>query len=135
MNLVIECDSHMVKRTWPVRPSKEQGSDQRFIRDDENGITFIGEGCWGAPLRKNDDDKQWTRASDSFNQVNWMVVSEEKITVRSVKVDNIQNSKMVTDDNPFETPEGMEIWSPDSGKIVNVLPRKLKIQEDQAAQN
>ena len=42
---------------------------------------------------------------------------------------------MVTDDNPFETPEGMEIWSPDSGKIVNVLPRKLKIQEDQAAQN
>ena len=135
MNLVIECDSHMVKRTWPVRPSKEQGSDQGFIRDDENGITFIGEGCWGAPLRKNDDDKQWTRASDSFNQVNWMVVSEEKITVRSVKVDNIQNSKMVTDDNPFETPEGMEIWSPDSGKIVNVLPRKLKIQEDQAAQN
>ena len=78
-------------------------------------------------------DKQWIRRVQ-IHRVNWMVVSEEKITVRSVKVDNI-NSKMVTDDNPFETPEGMEIWSPDSGKIVNVLPRKLKIQEDQAAQN
>ena len=65
----------------------------------------------------------------------WMVVSEEKITVRSVKVDNIQNSKMVTEDDPFKTPEGMEIWSPDSGKIVTVLPRKSKNQEEQAVQN
>ena len=74
------------------------------------------------------------RQTVSIRSTGWLSV-KEKITVRSVKVDNIQNSKMVTDDNPFETPEGMEIWSPDSGKIVNVLPRKLKIQEDQAAQN
>ena len=126
MNLVIECDSHTVKRTWPVRPSKEKGSTEGFIRDDENGITFIGEGCWGAPLRKNDDDKEWTRASDSFNQVNWIVVNTDKITVRSVKVDNIKNSKVINCEKPFDTPEGMEIWNPETGKIVTVLPRKFK---------
>ena len=64
-----------------------------------------------------------------------MVVSEEKITVRSVKVDNIKNSKVINDEEPFKTPEGMEIWSPDSGKVVTILPRKSKNQDDQTVQN
>ena len=46
----------------------------------------------------------------------------------------IKNSKVINDEEPFKTPEGMEIWSPDSGKIVTVLPRKSK-QDDQTVKN
>ncbi|MDG2125771.1 MAG: chitobiase/beta-hexosaminidase C-terminal domain-containing protein [Verrucomicrobiales bacterium] len=123
MDLAIECDSHVVKRTWPVRPTNEPGSDQGFIRDDEFGITFIGEGCWGAPLRRNDDNKNWTRASDSFNQVNWVCVTPEKIFARSIKADSVEAAGSVDPSNPFTLPEGMELWEPETGGIVTLLPR------------
>ncbi|MFT5110533.1 MAG: hypothetical protein ACI8XO_005131 [Verrucomicrobiales bacterium] len=123
MDLAIECDSHVVKRTWPVRPSNEPGSDQGFIRDDAFGITFIGEGCWGAPLRRNDDDKKWTRASASFNQVNWVCVTPEKIFSRTIKVDSAEDAGAIDPADPFALPEGMEIWEPDTGAVVTLLPR------------
>ncbi len=123
VELAVECDSHVVKRTWPLRPSTEPGSEMGFIRDDQNGTTFIGEGCWGAPLRANDDDKVWTRASGSFNQVNWIQVTPEKLTTRTVKVDSIDDVTGAIDPaDPFKIPEGLEIWEPESGAAVTVLP-------------
>ncbi len=115
MNLAIECDSHVVKRTWPVRPSNEPGSDQGFIRDDEFGTTFIGEGCWGAPLRPADDPKEWTRDHGSFNQVNWICVTPRWISARSVMVDSIEKSAAIDPKFPFESPRGMKIWEPENG--------------------
>lgn len=124
LDLAIECDSHVVKRTWPVRPSNEPGSDQGFIRDDANGITFIGEGCWGAPLRANNDDKTWTRASDSFNQVSWLCISPKVLFARTIKVDSIDKATSEIDPkNPFDLPEGLEIWEPESGAVVHLMPR------------
>ena len=123
MDLAVECDSHVVKRTWPVRPSNEPGSEQGFIRDDEFGITFIGEGCWGAPLRRNDDNKSWTRASDSFNQVNWICVTPEKMYARSIKADSADAAGSIDPNDPFALPEGMELWEPETGGIVTLTPR------------
>ena len=123
MDLAIECDSHVVKRTWPVKPSNGPGSDQGFIRDDAFGITFIGEGCWGAPLRRNNDDKQWTRASDSFNQVSWICVTPEKLFARTVKVDSSDSASAADPEDPFKLPAGVEIWEPDTGAVVTILPR------------
>ncbi len=123
MDLAIECDSHVVKRTWPLRPSNEPGSDQGFIRDDAHGTTFIGEGCWGAPLRANDDDKKWTRASGSFNQVDWICVTPNMLTARTVKVDGIDSASTVDPEEPFKLPEGMEIWEPEGGAVVMLTPR------------
>ena len=57
VNLVIECDAHTVKTTWPDRPSTGSGSDEGFVRDDSNGTVYAGEGCWGAPSRSNDENK------------------------------------------------------------------------------
>ena len=51
VDLVVESDTHMVKRSYPLRPSDDEGSYESFIRDDENGVVFIGEGSWGAPTR------------------------------------------------------------------------------------
>ncbi len=123
LDLAIECDSHVVKRTWPLRPSNAPGSDQGFIRDDAKGTTFIGEGCWGAPLRRNNDDKAWTRASGSFNQVDWICVSPEELTVRTILVDDSQATKPIDRDSPFTLPTGMKIWQPESGAIVTLTPR------------
>ncbi len=51
VNLVVECDTHLVKRTWPIRPALE--GDEGFIRDEATGTVYIGEGGWGAPLREH----------------------------------------------------------------------------------
>jgi hypothetical protein len=123
LDFAVECDSHVVKRTWPVRPSNEPGSDQGFIRDDEHGITFVGEGCWGAPLRRNDDDKEWTRASGSFNQINWICIDPEKAILRTILVDDSVEAESVRDTDPFALPRGMQIWEPESGSTVTLTPR------------
>ena len=65
----MESDAHLVKSTWPIRPSTDADNEEGFIRDDKNGTVYVGEGCWGAPLRGADDNKSWTRDSDSFNIV------------------------------------------------------------------
>ncbi|HUF61274.1 MAG TPA: NPCBM/NEW2 domain-containing protein [Verrucomicrobiales bacterium] len=125
LNLALECDSHTVKRTWPVRPFRGKGSDEGFIRDDRFGIVFIGEGCWGAPLRSNDDDKEWTRASGQFNQVGWIVVKPDAMTIRTVQVDNAQEVGSVTDDDPFSESPGLALWRPESGAEIVLSPKAL----------
>jgi len=77
LDIAMEGDSHVSKITFPIRPSKETGSYEGFIRDDENGTMYIGDGSWGATPRPNNDDKPWTLRSGSFNQVKWIQVFPE----------------------------------------------------------
>lgn len=118
VRLVIECDAHTVKTTWPVRPSTDNGSDEGFIRDDETGTVYAGEGCWGAPLRGSDDNKEWTRASGQFNQFKWVFVDRETIELRTIKVDNADQVGTVSDNNIFAIPSNLDVWSPSSGAVV-----------------
>ncbi|MCA9730761.1 MAG: metallophosphoesterase family protein [Deferribacteres bacterium] len=78
LNISLDGDSHMHKITYPLKPSTEKGSFQGFVRDDEKGTMFIGEGSWGAYPRDNNDDKPWTLQSVSCNQVKWIHVRPEK---------------------------------------------------------
>ncbi len=120
MNLVVECDAHVVKSTFPIRPDNGPGSDQGFIRDDETGTVYVGEGCWGAPLRDNNDDKNWTRASGSFNQFNWIFIDREKIEVRTIKTDGAQKVGEVRPENIFLAPRGLSIWNPPTGDVIHI---------------
>ncbi len=124
VDLVVECDAHTVKTTWPVRPSKENGSEEGFIRDDENGTIYIGEGCWGAPLRPNNKDRGWTRASGSFNQFKWLYVDAHKIEIRTVKTDNAAEVSELYEDQRFYSPEGINIWKPSSGDVITIFNNK-----------
>lgn len=126
VQLAIESDSHVAKWTYPIRPSKEAGSDQGFIQDDENGTVYIGEGCWGAPLRQNDDDKTWTRASGSFNQFNWIFVDKDKVEIRTVMTDVSANVGEVSDRNLFEPPIGLSLWNPPTGDVL-VIDREKPV--------
>lgn len=124
INLVVECDAHVVKSTWPIRPDNGPGSYEGFIRDDDSGTVFVGEGCWGAPLRNNDDDKPWTRASDSFNQFNWIFVDQEKIEVRTIKTDGADRVADINPNNIFSAPRGLVIWNPENGDVITIQQRQ-----------
>ncbi|UII32648.1 fibronectin type III domain-containing protein [Fulvivirga ulvae] len=120
VKLVVECDAHTVKTTWPVKPSSGSGSDEGFIRDDTGGTVYTGEGCWGAPLRTNNDNKSWTRNSASFNQFKWVFVDQAKIEVRTIKVDNANQVGQVSDNNIFTPPANLDIWNPSNGAVVTI---------------
>ncbi|WP_299211516.1 fibronectin type III domain-containing protein [uncultured Aquimarina sp.] len=120
VKLVIECDAHTVKTTWPVRPSTGSGSDEGFVRDDQNGTIYAGEGCWGAPLRSNDDNKNWTRNSARFNQFKWIFIDEDKIETRTIKVDNVSQVSSVSNNNVFQIPSNLDIWNPSNGSVVTI---------------
>jgi PKD repeat protein len=120
VKLVVECDAHTVKTTWPVVPSSGTGSDEGFIRDDVNGTVFVGEGCWGAPLRTNDDDKAWTRNSGMFNNFNWIHVEQGKVDVRKIKVDNANLVGANTDATRFLDPANLDVWTPSNGSTVTI---------------
>ena len=120
VNLVVESDIHVVKTTFPIRTSNEPGSHEGFIRDDQKGIVYIGEGCWGAPLRESNDNKPWTRNSGSFNQFKWIFVDQERIEVRTVQTDNAPHVAHVSPYNVFNIPQGLKIWNPSNGAVINI---------------
>ena len=120
VRLVVECDAHTVKSTWPIRPSNGSDSDEGFVRDDANGTVYAGEGCWGAPLRGNDDAKSWTRDSGRFNQFKWIFVDDKKIETRTIKVDNAGDVSAVSNTNVFRIPNNLDIWNPSNGSVVTI---------------
>lgn len=125
VDLVVESDAHTVKQTYPIRPSREPGSSQGFIRDDRRGTVYVGEGCWGAPLRANNDDKPWTRASGRFNQFKWIWVDLRQIQLRTVMIDRSSGTTAEVDYQArFRTPAGVYYW--DAGNTGDVLriPRR-----------
>ncbi len=129
VNLVSESDSHTVKTTYPIRPFTGEGSDEGFIRDDERGTVYVGEGCWGAPLRKNNDDKTWTRASNRFNQFKLIFVDKSKMELRTLYVDNARDVEEVKDNNRFNLPKNLKVWAPSngSGKVVKFNKSSLRL--------
>lgn len=123
MNIALESDAHVVKWTWPIRPSREQGSEEGFIRDDERGTVYLGEGGWGAPLRVNNDDKSWTRNSGSFNQFKWIFIDQYHIEVRTIRTKGADNVAELKDYNRFAMPRGLDVWSPSNGDVLTIVNR------------
>ena len=120
VKLVVECDAHTVKTTWPVKPTLKGKNDEGFVRDNRHGTTYVGEGCWGAPLRPSDDSKSWTRDHATFNQFKWIFIDKKNIEVRTVKVDNAEEVAPVPNDDPFKIPDNIDIWNPENGAVVEI---------------
>jgi len=134
LSLSADGDSHMHKITYPLKPSKEEGSFQGFIRDDIKGTVFIGEGSWGVHPRANDDDKPWTLQSGSFNQLKWIHVKPESNSTTSIEIFTVITAKYddkdslslfvdqiesLNDDNLFKIPDNINLYNPD-GKSQSV---------------
>ena len=69
VNLALECDSHLMKITWPLiyDPRGEEGFSKASAK--QKGTVFIGEGGWGAPLRQVNDKKSWTQRAERMNHI------------------------------------------------------------------
>ena len=124
INLAVESDSHTVKRTYPIKPDHGPNSFEDFIRDDNNGTTFIGEGTWGAPLHPANDDKPWTMASDSFHQFKLIHAFKDHMDIRSVRFENAKEVTANTEDTRHNIPTNLDIWEPESGAVLRITPHK-----------
>lgn len=124
VRLCLENDSHTCKVTWPIVSSQDTDADEGFKRDDERGIVYGGEGCWGAPLRAADDKKSWTRDAEGVNQFNWIFVSKSKIEFRTVKYENEAEVEPLTEKTRFQMPNNIDLWGPTNGTLVEIFPRK-----------
>ncbi len=130
LDLSLDGDSHMHKITYPLRPDSTENGYMGFVRDDENGTMFAGEGSWGARPRASDDDKPWTLFSGSYNQVKWIHVFPESaesdahmkiFTVLTADYDDSENLirynqdiEPLTEENLFEVPQNIELHMADS---------------------
>ncbi|MFK7946230.1 MAG: fibronectin type III domain-containing protein [Saprospiraceae bacterium] len=123
VQLVVECDAHVCKTTYPIRPTYAKGHDEGFVRDNKRGTVYVGEGCWGAPIRPANDAKSWTRATGSFNQIKWIWIDSEKIEIRTVKTDNALSVGKLSDATRFTTPSNINIWKPKTGAVITIKRR------------
>lgn len=128
IKLAIECDSHLVKYTQPLKP--DLFGEEGFVVDKEHGTTFIGEGSWGAPTRKNDDDKSWTLDSGSFWQFKLITVTPHKLEIRTVKFGDEQTdydangveemTQKEQELNPITIPKNLNLWDSKVGKVLEL---------------
>jgi len=126
VNLVIESDSHLVKYTEPLKP--DINGDEGFVVDREKGTTYIGEGSWGAPTRKNDDDKSWTLDSGQFWQFKHVTVNVNNLEIRTVKFGDEQNdynassvTEITQNGQNLDAkilPKNLDLWNSKVGKIL-----------------
>ena len=136
LDISLDGDSHMSKITYPLKPdSTDADSFMGFVRDDENGTMFVGEGSWGAFPRVNDDDKPWTIKSYRGNQIKWFHVmpaegdSPDRIsiyTVVSATYDEDENQTLydadveaLSEQNLFEIPQNIELV--ENGEYGNAI--------------
>ena len=124
LRLCLENDSHTCKITWPIVSSKAEGSSEGFMRDDEKGIIYAGEGCWGAPLRAADDFKPWTRDAAAVNQFNWIFIAQDKIELRTVLYENAEDVAELTEETRFSMPLNINLWNPSNGNLVEIFQQK-----------
>jgi len=128
VQLAIECDSHLVKYTHPLKP--DLLGEEGFVIDKERGTTFIGEGSWGAPTRSNDDDKSWTLDSGSFWQFKLITAMPQKLEIRTVKFGDEETdynpnsvkalSQKEQDTNPTAIPKNLDLWDSKIGEVLTL---------------
>ncbi len=125
LQLIIECDTHVARNSWPVKPSNDPNSDGGFIRDDVDGTVYAGEGSWGL-VRQANVEYTWTREKGSFTQVKWVHVNLDSMVVYTIKSATSDPVAPVDDNNRFELPEGMDIWETVNGdRVVIKRPNPL----------
>lgn len=120
VDLSLESDSHVMKRTEPLRPDPKGTEGFSAAPDDPKATVYIGEGCWGAPLRKADDAKPWTRDLASFNGIDWIQVTPQAMEVKTIRVDESARVAPIDPAHPFTDPEGLVLWEAKGGSILTI---------------
>ncbi|MEL7121732.1 MAG: fibronectin type III domain-containing protein [Bacteroidota bacterium] len=129
VQMVIECDSHVAKNTWPVKPAKGLKSQNGFVRDDISGTIYTGEGSWG--LTRNADVKyKWTRETASFTQVKWIKVFKDSIQVYTILSAKSFLGPSVLDQDRFTLPKNMKVWKTENGNHFTITRKNPYYEEE-----
>ncbi len=120
--LVLEGDTHTHKITYPIRP--DANGDEGFARDDQNGTVYVGEGCWGAPLRPADDLKTWTRDAASIDQFKWIWINKNEIQIRTVEYQSVDTTQDLSYQNRFTIPRGLKLRKTFDNQEVIIIKHK-----------
>lgn len=121
-DLVLESDSHVMKRTLPLKPDSGGEGGFKAAPDDPKATIYVGEGCWGAPLRRADVKYPWTVDRAAFNGFDWVHVTPEAIFDKTVKVEKVSSVGDVDLKDPFKNPKGLSLWKPSGGEEVLKIP-------------
>jgi hypothetical protein len=114
VRVVMESDAHTVKMTYPIKP--DLNGEEGFSIDSLKGTVYLGEGTWGAPVRLDNDLKQWTKKSGEFNQFKWIWIDKSKIEIRTVKIDvEPDEIQEVDEENRFIPPNKLSLWEDQDG--------------------
>jgi hypothetical protein len=120
VGVVFESDTHLAKATQPLRP---EPSAEGGFEADPDGIVFMGEGGWGAPLRAPDRSYSWTLGSARLNHFQWVFLDARKIEIRTVVLDNAESVERLRDENRFQMPAGLALWKMGSSDLIDVPVR------------
>jgi hypothetical protein len=145
LDIAIEADAHLHKITYPLKPDSSELSHEGFVRDDEKGTMFIGEGSWGAWPRITNDDKPWTITSASYNQIKWIHVFPQRgdspayleiFTVKSSEYDENDNQTFfdypvenLSEETLFKIPENISLDTTRYGISIK-YPFYLNIEQN-----
>ena len=121
-DVVLESDSHVMKRTVPVKPDSSSDGGFKAAPNDPKATVYLGEGCWGAPLRRADVKYSWTVGAAAFNGFDWLYVTPDAIFDKTVKVENVSRVGEIDLENPYENPEGLKLWAPSGDDEVLEIP-------------
>ena len=61
--------------------------------------------------------------SEKINQFKWLFIDENKIEIRTVKYDNVDEVEEMTYEKRFEMPQNINLWKP-LGQEVIVIERE-----------
>ena len=115
---VLECDSHLTKTTFAISKSKSK-ADGGFVKDPEHGIVYVGEGCWGAPLRTPDVRWTWSEHVGKVDSFKWFTIDQNMMEIRTVAYMNADSITTVTNENRFDIPENLNLW-PNNKEVVKI---------------
>ena len=115
---VLECDSHITKTTFPIVKTDTK-KDGGFVRNEERGIIYVGEGCWGAPLRTPDVKWTWTQNADKVDSFKWFTIDQNKMEIRTVAYMNADSIKGLTNETRFDIPKNISLW-PNNESVIEI---------------
>lgn len=119
VRLAMEGHSHVTKYTWPIVPSTAAGSYDGFIEDDSLGTVFLGEGCWGAPLRTCYAPFPWTRDEVAADGYQVITVTRDTTKICTAQFINVSTVSQLTDADPAcSLPANITLWTPANGATV-----------------
>ena len=80
---------------------------------------YVGEGCWGAPLRTPDVRWTWSEHVGKVDSFKWFTIDQNMMEIRTVAYMNADSITTVTNENRFDIPENLNLW-PNNKEVVKI---------------